>query len=55
MIEFIWSSEEIVKRSDEYWRLVLDIATKFPKEDLIKLAEHICQEQEHHINNGSYK
>lgn len=34
---------------------VEDIATKFPKEDLIKLAEHICQEQEHHINNGSYK
>lgn len=30
MIEFIWSSEEINKRSDEYWRLVLDISTKFP-------------------------
>lgn len=29
MIEFIKSSEEINKRSDEYWRLVLDIATKF--------------------------
>jgi len=28
MIEFIKSSEEINKRSDEYWRLVLDIATK---------------------------
>ena len=28
MIEFIWSSEEIVKRSDEYWRLVLDIGIK---------------------------
>ncbi len=28
-VEFIWSSEEINKRSDEYWKLVLDIATKF--------------------------
>ena len=29
MIEFIWSSEEINKRSDDYWKLVLDIGTKF--------------------------
>jgi tyrosyl-tRNA synthetase len=29
MIQFIWSSEEITKRSEEYWKLVLDIATKF--------------------------
>ena len=29
MIQFIWSSEEINKRSDEYWKLVLDIGTKF--------------------------
>ena len=29
MVEFIWSSEEINKRSDEYWKLVLDIGTKF--------------------------
>lgn len=28
-VEFIWSSDEINKRSDEYWKLVLDIATKF--------------------------
>lgn len=28
-VEFIWSSEEINKRSDEYWKLVLDIGTKF--------------------------
>jgi tyrosyl-tRNA synthetase len=28
-VEFIWSSEEINKRSDEYWKLVLDISTKF--------------------------
>ena len=29
MVEFIWSSEEINKRSDDYWKLVLDISTKF--------------------------
>lgn len=28
-VEFIWSSDEINRRSDEYWKLVLDIATKF--------------------------
>jgi tyrosyl-tRNA synthetase len=28
-VEFIWSSEEINKRSPEYWQLVLDIGTKF--------------------------
>lgn len=29
MIQFIKSSEEISKRSGEYWKLVLDISTKF--------------------------
>lgn len=28
-VEIIWSSEEINKRSNEYWNLVLDISTKF--------------------------
>jgi len=28
-VEIIWSSEEINKRSDEYWKLVLDIGTRF--------------------------
>lgn len=28
-VEFIWSSEEINKRSDEYWKLVIDISSKF--------------------------
>lgn len=28
-VEFIWSSDEINKRSDEYWKIVLDISTKF--------------------------
>jgi tyrosyl-tRNA synthetase len=28
-IEFIWSSDEINKRSEEYWSIVLDLATRF--------------------------
>ncbi len=28
-VEIVWSSEEINKRSNEYWNLVLDISTKF--------------------------
>jgi tyrosyl-tRNA synthetase len=27
-VEFLWSSEEILKRADEYWSIVFDIATK---------------------------
>lgn len=27
-VKFIWSSEEILKRSDEYWALILDIARR---------------------------
>ena len=27
-VEFIWASEEIVKRSAEYWELIIDISTK---------------------------
>ena len=27
-VEFVWSSEEINKKADEYWPLVLDIARK---------------------------
>jgi len=28
-VRFLWASKEILKRSDEYWALVLDIAVKF--------------------------
>jgi len=38
-VEFIWSSEEINKRSDEYWKLVLDIGTKFTLNRIIKCTQ----------------
>lgn len=28
-VEFLWASEEINRRSEEYWMTVMDIATKF--------------------------
>lgn len=46
MVEFIWSSEEIVKRSDEYWRLVLDIATKFPLNRIKKCTQIMGRKDE---------
>jgi len=49
MIEFIWSSEEIVKRSDEYWRLVLDIATKFPLNRIKKCTQIMGRKDEENI------
>ena len=45
MIEFIWSSEEINKRSDEYWKLVLDIATKFNLTRIKKCTQIMGREE----------
>ena len=28
-VEFIWASKEINKTPDKYWRLVMDISTRF--------------------------
>ena len=49
MIEFIWSSEEITRRSDEYWRLVLDIATKFPLNRIKKCTQIMGRKEEENI------
>jgi len=45
MIEFIWSSEEINKRSDEYWKLVLDIGTKFNLNRIKKCTQIMGREE----------
>jgi len=50
MIEFIWSSEEIIKRSDEYWELVLDIATKFGLNRIKKCTQIMGRKEEIDIN-----
>lgn len=46
MIEFIWSSEEINSRSDEYWKLVLDIATKFSLNRIKKCTQIMGRKEE---------
>ena len=44
-IEFIWSSEEINKRNDEYWKLVLDISTKFNLNRIKKCTQIMGREE----------
>ena len=44
-VEFIWASEEIVKRSAEYWTLVLDIATKFNLTRVLKCTQIMGREE----------
>jgi tyrosyl-tRNA synthetase len=46
MIEFIWSSEEITTRSDEYWKLVLDIGTKFGLNRIKKCTQIMGKKEE---------
>jgi tyrosyl-tRNA synthetase len=45
MVEFIWSSEEINKRNDEYWNLVLDIGTKFNLHRVKKCTQIMGREE----------
>ena len=44
-VEFIWSSEEINNRSDEYWKIVLDIATKFNLTRIKKCTQIMGREE----------
>ena len=44
-VEFIWSSDEINKRSDEYWKLVLDIGTKFNLNRIKKCTQIMGREE----------
>lgn len=46
MIEFIWSSQEITARSEEYWKLVLDIATKFSLNRIKKCTQIMGKKEE---------
>ena len=44
-VEFIWSSDEINKRSDQYWKLVLDISTKFNLSRIKKCTQIMGREE----------
>src|SRR5581483_4574743 len=49
LVEFIWSSEAINARSDEYWKLVLDIATKFSLAQIKKCTTILGKKEERNI------
>jgi tyrosyl-tRNA synthetase len=51
MIEFIWSSEEINRRSDDYWKLVLDIGTKFGLTRIKKCTQIMGRKEDNSIND----
>jgi tyrosyl-tRNA synthetase len=54
MIQFIKSSEEISKRSEEYWKLVLDISTRFNL-NRIKKCTQIMGRKENDISEKLMK
>ena len=51
MIEFIWSSDEINRRSDDYWKLVLDIGTKFGLTRIKKCTQIMGRKEDNSIND----
>ncbi len=51
MVEFIWSSEEINKRSDQYWKLVLDIGTKFNLPRIKKCTQIMGRKEEANVES----
>lgn len=52
MVEFVWSSHEIIARSSEYWRLVLDIATKFNLNRIKKCTQIMGRKEESELVDG---
>jgi tyrosyl-tRNA synthetase len=53
LIEFIWSSKEINKRSDDYWKLVLDIGTKFSLTRIKRCTQIMGRKEENDSDNSS--
>jgi tyrosyl-tRNA synthetase len=53
MVEFIWSSEEINKRSDDYWKLVLDIGTKFSLTRIKRCTQIMGRKEENDENDSN--
>ena len=50
-VKFLWASEEINKRSDEYWMIVMDIARKFPFARIKKCASIMGRKEEDDLGN----
>jgi len=45
-VEFIWASDEINKRSNEYWKLILDISTRFNVNRIKKCSKIMGRDKE---------
>jgi len=45
-VKFLWASDEINKRSDDYWLMVMDIARKFPLARIKKCATIMGRKEE---------
>jgi tyrosyl-tRNA synthetase len=51
-VKFLWASDEINKRSDEYWMMVMDIARKFPFARIKKCATIMGRKEEDDLGNS---
>jgi tyrosyl-tRNA synthetase len=50
-VKFLWASDEINKRPDEYWLMVMDIARKFPLARIKKCATIMGRKEEDDLGN----
>ena len=50
-VKFLWASDEINKRPDEYWLMVMDIARRFPLARIKKCATIMGRKEEDDLGN----
>ena len=51
-VKFVWASEEIDKYGDEYWKLVMDIATKFSVSRITRCTEIMGRSETDNLSAG---
>jgi len=51
-VKFLWCSEEISKRHDEYWSLVLDIATSNSLDRIVKCTQIMGRNEKDKLNSS---
>ena len=49
-VKFLWTSEEINKRPDEYWRMVMDISTKFSLNRILRCTQIMGRSEGHDLS-----
>lgn len=50
-VKFLWASDEIDKKSDDYWLMVMDIARRFPLARIKKCATIMGRKEEDDLGN----